>query len=633
MRRLWPIALAALFAAGCATSAHETATTPPEGKPEAAAAETRAVAAPPAGGEIAHMPAPAPDSVAPGIHRMEKSVAGSRRVSGEAAALDATAGYAPREAAMPGPPSGSAAAASVAGRAGRRGGGSPGVKAGFHDDNLEFGAYLDFLGKFRQSALIPVDVTNRIVVRAVDGQGKPASYATFVFRNAKGAEVARRTAYADGRALFFPSENPAYGQPGVTVEASWKGETVRAAVDPQGKKTIDLVFRAGGAVPARVPVDICFVLDTTGSMADEIQRLRNTLSAVHAAILAAPEKPDVRFGMVLYRDRGDQYVTQKIEFTDAVERFQGALNLVGAGGGGDEPEDLQAALAVTLQKLTWRTGAVRVAFVITDAPPHVYPDQKINYGEAARNAAAQGIKIVGIGASGLSTQGEIVLRHLAEVTMAQFVFLTYGETGDSDETGSPARVSHHTGANFQARDLDAIIVRFVKSELMALKGVTVPDDDWTEAAPPGGGEDREVVLKKAFDDGGRRLLDFTLVPIEPKTPVVVMPVEVTAPELKAAAETCESHLLLAVSSSPSFRVVERGERLRQILSEQALGLTGVMDEAQAPKVGKVMGAKLLVFSKLTPGTPQPEVLIKLVRAETAEVLAVSLLKLAPELVR
>jgi hypothetical protein len=217
--------------------------------------------------------------------------------------------------------------------------------------------------------------------------------------------------------------------------------------------------------------------------------------------------------------------------------------------------------------------------------------------------------------------------------MGEFVFLTYGETGESDEVGSPARVSHHTGANFQTRNLDAIIVRFVRSELAALKGERIPDDDWMEAGPPGGGEDREGVLKKAFEEGVRRLLDFTLVPIEPKTPVAVMPIEVAAPELKAAAETCESHLLLAVSASPAFSVVERGEHLRQILSEQALGLTGAIDESQATRVGKIMGVKLLVFSKLNPGTPQPEVLIKLVRAETGEVLAVSLLKLAPELVR
>jgi Mg-chelatase subunit ChlD len=617
MKRLWPIAVWCIVAAGallggCAAPGREASKPPEEGI--SPAAKDAAVAAP------VEAVREAPGKVksdAPVYMALEAEPARGKASSTDAASPGpATAGFAPVGA----PP--------APGRPGPRG--SPGVKAGFHDDNLEFGAYLDFLGRFRQNVPIPVDISNRIVVRAVDGQGKPASFATLVFRDANGGELARRATYADGRAVFSPSEYPSSVQ-GLKVEASWKGETVRTSVDPAGRKTVEIAFKAGGAVPARVPVDICFVLDTTGSMADEIQRLKNTLSAVHADILAAPEKPEVRFGMVLYRDRGDQYVTQKVDFTGDVERFAGSLNLVAAGGGGDEPEDLQAALAVTLQKLAWRPGAVRVAFVITDAPPHVYPDEPFTYLEAARDAAARGIKVVGIGASGLSTQGEIVLRHLAQTTMAQFVFLTYGETGDSDEAGSPARVSHHTGANFQTRDLDAIIVRFVKSELLALKGEAVREDDWMEAGPPGGGEDREVVLKKAFDGGVQRLLDFTLVPIEPKTPVALMPMEVPAAALKAAAESFESNLLLAISSSPAFKVVERGKNLRQILGEQALGLTGAVDEAQAPAVGKLVGAKLLVFSKITRGAGGFEVLVKLVRAETAEVLAVSLLKLAPEL--
>jgi len=605
MRQTWFILAGAILVASCSTPARETKA--PEGSSAAPAADSAAKADRAAGERKSAEPAAtrAPEDAVP-REAMREEVA--------AAGMAAPA------------PGGTAGRARPAGR------GSPGVKAGFHDDNLEFGAYLDFLAKFRPAVLIPADVTNRIVVRAVDGQGKPASFATLVFRDASGGELARRTTYADGRAVFSPSEYPSAMQ-GLKVEAAWKGEKIKATLDSDGKKTVDLAFRKAGSVPARIPVDICFVLDTTGSMADEIQRLKDTLGAVNAAIAGASEKPDVRFGMVVYRDRGDQYITRKTDFTGDVERFAGSLALVGAGGGGDGPEDLQAALDVALRKLEWRPGAIRVAFVITDAPPHVYPDEEFSYVAAARNAAARGIKIVGIGASGLSTRGEIVLRHLAQVTMGEFVFLTYGESGDSDEAGSPARVSHHTGANFQTRNLDAIIVRFIRSELMALKGERIAEDDWMEAGPPGGGEDREVVLTKVFADGVRRLLDFTLVPIQSKTPVVVMPIEVTAPSLKAAAETCESHLLLAVSSCPAFQVVERGKDLRQILSEHALGLTGAVEESQAPQVGKIMGAKLLVFSKLTEGTDRPEVLIKLVRTETAEVLAVSLLKLAPELVR
>ncbi len=505
-----------------------------------------------------------------------------------------------------------------------RAGGSPGVKAGFADDNREFGAYLDYLEKFKPEILLPLDVSGRMVIEATAGQGRPASFASLAFKDGRGTVLARRTATADGRALWFPTEDPAFGGAGVTLEATFAGETVKAAVNPQGKRTLTVNFGAEAKPAARVPVDVCFLLDTTGSMGDEIQRLKDTLLSVHAALAGLPEKPDLKLGMVLYRDRHDAYRTRTVPFTADVKAFATALAPVTADGGGDYPEDLQEGFRVVLTDLAWRDGAVKVMFILTDAPPHVYPDEPLTYLGAAREAAARGIKIVGIGASGLTSQGETVLRQVAEYTMGQFVFLTYGETGES-EGGTATSVSHHTGDNFQTRNLDAIIVRFVRAELAALTGRTLAEDDWMEAGPPRAGENRDAVLGKLFDEGVRRLLDFSMAPVAPKTPVAVLPVDAPK-DWTAAAERVESQLLLAVARHPAFALVERSKDLRQVLGEQALGLTGAVDEAGAAKVGKLVGAKLLVLSRLTPGEDRPDLLLKLVKAETAEVLAVSLLK-------
>jgi hypothetical protein len=74
-----------------------------------------------------------------------------------------------------------------------------------------------------------------------------------------------------------------------------------------------------------------------------------------------------------------------------------------ADGGGDEPEDLQTALDVAMHQLKWRSDALRIGFIITDAPPHTDYGQQYNYLEAMKESLSRGIKWVTVGAGGLGT--------------------------------------------------------------------------------------------------------------------------------------------------------------------------------------------------------------------------------------
>lgn len=80
-----------------------------------------------------------------------------------------------------------------------------------------------------------------------------------------------------------------------------------------------------------------FLLDVTGSMGDEITQLTATIAGVAAQLDALPQQPDIRFGMTLFRDEGDAFVTATYDFTDDVGTFQDALDEVRADGGGDTP--------------------------------------------------------------------------------------------------------------------------------------------------------------------------------------------------------------------------------------------------------------------------------------------------------
>ena len=134
-----------------------------------------------------------------------------------------------------------------------------------------------------------------------------------------------------------------------------------------------------------------------------------------------------------------------------------------AGGGGDTPEDLNTAVHEALTEFAWRPGrTVRLAIVIGDAPPHLdYADQSYSYAADALSAAAQGIKLLTVGASNLNAQGEFVFRQLAQLTGGRFVFLTYGAAGPGSSGGETDLAVN----GYSVETLDALLVRLVAEEL------------------------------------------------------------------------------------------------------------------------------------------------------------------------
>jgi len=101
--------------------------------------------------------------------------------------------------------------------------------------------------------------------------------------------------------------------------------------------------------------------------------------------------------------------------------------------------------------------------------------------------------------------------------MGLFVFLTYGETGESDG-GTPSSVSHHTGENWQARNLDAIIVQSIQRELAHLSAEPprAPEDYF--AAVPAEGKKSNAVLDELFGECVRQLVDYSQERLEKSTP-------------------------------------------------------------------------------------------------------------------
>ena len=112
----------------------------------------------------------------------------------------------------------------------------------------------------------------------------------------------------------------------------------------QGKRDVSVVFDSPRVVPKPLALDIVFVMDTTGSMGEEIERLKTTIELIHLNLTNLKSKPMVRFGMVLYKDIEDEYRTRTIPLTTDLDAFRIELDKVYASGGGDTPEDLLAHL-------------------------------------------------------------------------------------------------------------------------------------------------------------------------------------------------------------------------------------------------------------------------------------------------
>jgi hypothetical protein len=233
---------------------------------------------------------------------------------------------------------------------------------------------------------------------------------------------------------------------------------------------LDHAGRAEGAVA----LDVLFLVDATGSMDDEIAKLKASILEISAQIDSLPERPDVRFGMVTYRDRGDVYVTRVNDFTPDVRVFQAELDKVRAQGGGDYPESLNEAIHRAIWDVAWRDEeAVRLVFLVADAPPHLDYEQDFAYDEEMVEAVRRGIKIIPIASSGLDDQGEYIFRQLAQFTLGRFVFLTYEEAGQPS-SGPGTETDHHVEPQDYTVDvLDSLIVRLVTEELTVLSDESI----------------------------------------------------------------------------------------------------------------------------------------------------------------
>jgi len=170
-------------------------------------------------------------------------------------------------------------------------------------------------------------------------------------------------------------------------------------------------------------LDVCFLIDSTGSMDDEIDVVKSKIRQIMSQVREGNPKPIVRYAIVDYKDEGDEYITRKLDFTQDINSLNDYLLSLQAVGGGDFEESLLEGLNLALNGLSWSAKSGKMIFLIADAPFH--ERKNLNIDSLTKTAIEKKISIFTIACSGIDDKGVNIFKHIASQTNGKFDFLVY----------------------------------------------------------------------------------------------------------------------------------------------------------------------------------------------------------------
>lgn len=258
---------------------------------------------------------------------------------------------------------------------------------------------------------------NRYVFHVVDSENKPVEGVSLSIELEGTRVLYSGVSDAKGMAYLFANVPE---DANVTLKASYDGKTTIVNWTGENEQTIVL----DDVSKKQDIVEIMFVIDTTGSMGDELRYLQAEIDDVIGRVQDSLPNTTIRIALLFYRDKGDEYVTRYFDFNENVDVVKKNLNDQKAYGGGDYPEAVHTALSEAVSK-QWSSGNVtRLLFHVLDAPPHPTDSVAKEYRDALYSASKQGIRIIPVASSGVNKETEYLLRMEALLTGGTYTFLT-----------------------------------------------------------------------------------------------------------------------------------------------------------------------------------------------------------------
>ena len=286
--------------------------------------------------------------------------------------------------------------------------------------------------------------TERREVKVVTENGEPAWDAQVSLLDENGGVVWQSRTDKDGIAYVFIAPQTDYGVLTVTAKTA-DGDEVSAEL---GTEPVTLTL-SDFAEPDGL--DLMLMVDTTGSMGDELRYLKEELKDVVQKI----DTP-VRISCNFYRDFGDRYIVRPFAFTDDIDLAVEQISRQNAAGGGDYEEAVDLALIDGVEQHNWSDSAkTRIMFLVLDAPPHFTHKTAANMRAVAKAASEKGIHIIPVASSGVNKNTEFLLRTMAVVTNSEYIFLT-------DDSGIGLSHIEPTIGQYEVEYLNDLMLSIIK---------------------------------------------------------------------------------------------------------------------------------------------------------------------------
>lgn len=256
----------------------------------------------------------------------------------------------------------------------------------------------------------------------------------------------------NGKAFVFIEGVEGEQQNEFTLEVSAGGEFVTAEqvlLDPEQP----FMVQCAAAEPEDI-LDLMFMIDTTGSMSDELRYINAELKDVVGQI-----DSNVRISCNYYRDTTDAYTVKPFDFNTNIDSVIEQISMQYAAGGGDYEEAVDLALENAVNEHEWSESArERLLFLVLDAPPHYTPETVETIQKAVRDASEKGIRIIPVASSGVDKNTEFFLRSLAVATNGTYLFLT-----DHSGIGNPHL--EPTIGDYEVSYLNELILKVIRDYL------------------------------------------------------------------------------------------------------------------------------------------------------------------------
>lgn len=183
-------------------------------------------------------------------------------------------------------------------------------------------------------------------------------------------------------------------------------------------------------------IEIVFVLDTTGSMGGLIEGAKLKIWAIVNEIMKAKPTPELKIGLIGYRDKGDEYVTKVFDISDNIDEIYKNLLSFSVRGGGDEPESVNKALDEAVNNIKWSQDKkpLKIIYLVGDSPPHMDYQDQVDYHKTVEAAVKKDL-IVNTVRCGNNPQTQQIWQEIARLGEGKYVSI--GQTGDMIAVDTP----------------------------------------------------------------------------------------------------------------------------------------------------------------------------------------------------